>query len=372
MPKAEEFIKQLLEMSDIRVGGSRPQDIKVHDNRFYSRVMRDHMLGVGESYMEGWWNANQLDVMFGNVIKADLASKMMMRPGLLLSGVVDATLRNRQTLKRSKHNAEHHYNIGNDLYKLMLDKRMIYSCGYWKDTTSLDVAQEQKLDLICRKLGLKKGMTVLDIGCGWGGFLEYAASKYGIKGVGVTPAAEQVKIASQRVKNLDVKILQRDYREVTGKFDRIVSIGSFEHIGYKNFQTFFEVCNEHLKDDGMMLHHTIGGNSDAKKADPWIDKYIFPGGCIPGLRQISKAIEKKFVIEDLQNIGPDYDKTLMAWHKNFVKHYPKLQEKYDKKFYRMWEMYLLLCAAGFRQRDLQLWQIVMRKQKHSQTYIGIR
>lgn len=371
MANAEKFILQLLDMADIRIGGSRPQDITVHNPKLYSRLVRDQMLGLGESYMDGWWDANQLDAMFSQVIKADLANKLKLRPSLVLQGI-DAKLRNRQSIKRATRNAEHHYNIGNDLYAAMLDKRMVYSCGYWQGAKTLDQAQEQKLDLICRKLELKKGMTVLDIGCGWGAFLEYAAKNYGTRGVGVTPAAEQVKFARARLKGLDIKIQQKDYRQVTGRYDRIVSIGSFEHIGYKNYRTFFEVCDAHLVQGGMMLHHTIGSNHDQTKTDPWIDKYIFPGGVIPGLRQISKAIEGKFVIEDLHNFGPDYDKTLMAWYKNFVRNYPKLREHYDERFYRMWTLYLLLCASGFRERDLQLWQIVMRHQQSAPSYQGIR
>jgi cyclopropane-fatty-acyl-phospholipid synthase len=369
--KSKQLVNNLLNMADIKDGGKRPQDIVIHDERFYARVVKDHILGLGESYMDGWWDANKLDETFAHVIAVDIGSKVKLRPGLVLAGL-DASVRNRQTIKRAKKNAEHHYNIGNDLYALMLDKRMVYSCGYWQGAKNLDEAQEQKLDLICRKLGLKKGMTVLEIGCGWGGFIEYAARKYGIKGVGITPASEQVKAAKQRVKGLDVKILQKDYRQITGSFDRIVSIGMFEHVGHKNYRTFFKHCDEHLKPGGMMLHHTIGGNVDSKGPDPWLQKYIFPNGVIPSLSQISKSIEGLFVIEDVHNFGPDYDKTLMAWHKNFNKNYAKLQATYDERFKRMWNFYLLMCAAGFRQRDLQLWQIVMRRREPAPAYRGVR
>ena len=371
MSGAKRFIYELMKLADIRVGGKRPQDISVNNEQWYARVMRDNVLGLGESYMEGWWTSNNLYDTFRAVYRAELEKKIRPSVKMILAGV-DASLRNHQSLKRASKNAEHHYNIGNDLYQQMLDSRMVYSCGYWDGVTKLDKAQEQKLELICKKLGLKKGMTVLDIGCGWGAFLEYAARNYGVKGVGISPAAEQVKIAKERVKGLDVTIQQKDYRQISGKFDRIVSVGSFEHIGYKNYRTFFEVCDQHLKKDGMMLHHTIGGLVDSKKADPWTEKYIFPGGNIPGLSQIVKATEGLFLIEDLHNFGPDYDKTLLAWHKNFVKNYPKLKSKYDDKFYRMWEFYLLLSAAAFRERDLQLWQIVMRRKGSVGTYKGVR
>lgn len=371
MTSAERIVKDLLKEADVKVGGGRPQDITVHDERFYKRVLRDQVLGAGESYMDGWWDVPHLDLLMSNIIAADLGGKVRTKPGLLLAGA-SAKLTNRQKIGQAQRNAEHHYGMGNDLYEIMLDKRMIYSCGYWKNTKSLDKAQEQKLDLVCRKLELKKGMTILDIGCGWGGFLEYAAKKYGIKGVGVTPVKEQVEVARKRMKNLNVKIVQDDYRNVTGKYDRIVSIGSFEHIGYKNHKEFFEVCNQLLKPGGMMLHHTIGGNVDSFKPDPWINKYIFPNGSIPSLKQVAKAIEGKFLIEDLHNFGPDYDKTLMAWYKNFSKGYKKISHNYDERFRRMWTFYLLMCAAGFRQRDLQLWQFVMRRIEQTETYRGIR
>lgn len=369
--KSKQVIHDMLKLADIKVGGSRPQDIIVHDERFYARAIKGHTLGVGESYMDGWWDAPQLDVTMAHIIAADLQNKVKLRPALILAGI-DASLRNRQTVKLARKNAEHHYNIGNDLYAAMLGRSMVYSCGYWEGTKSLDKAQEQKLDLICRKLGLKKGMTVLEIGCGWGSFLAHAAEKYGIIGVGVTPASEQVKLARKHVKGLDVTIQQKDYRDIKGSFDRIVSIGMFEHVGHKNYKAFFTECNKHLKPGGMMLHHMIGGNVDSIGTDPWIQKYIFPNGVIPSLSQISKAIENQFVIEDIHNFGPDYDKTLMAWYKNFNNAYSKLSEHYDERFKRMWNFYLLMCAAGFRQRDLQLWQIVMRRPGANATYKGIR
>ena len=369
---AKQIVDELIAAADIKNGGKRPQDIFIHDQRFYARVMKDHVLGLGESYMDGWWDANQLDVTFEKVIAANLREKVKLRPKLVIASI-EASVRNRQLVNEARKNAEHHYNIGNDLYKVMLDKRMVYSCGYWQGARTLDQAQEQKLDLICRKLGLKKGMSVLEIGCGWGAFIEYAARNYGIRGVGVTPASEQVKIAKQRVKDLNVTIQQKDYREIYGTYDRIVSIGMFEHIGHKNYNRFFTECDKHLKPSGLMLHHMIGGNTDSKAADPWMHKYIFPGGVIPSLSQISKAVEGKFIIEDVHNFGPDYDKTLMAWHKNFNRNYKKLSNNYDERFKRMWNFYLTMCAAGFRQSDLQLWQIVMRRAtERSETYKGIR
>jgi cyclopropane-fatty-acyl-phospholipid synthase len=249
---------------------------------------------------------------------------------------------------------------------------MIYSCGYWQRAKTLDDAQEQKLDLICRKLDLKKGMKLLDIGCGWGGFAEFAATNYKVIVTGISPAAEQVKVAKRRARGLPVTILQKDYREMSGSFDRIISVGMLEHVGPKNYQNFFEICNSLLKKGGMMLHHTIGTNSPDKYGSPWLGKYIFPGGILPTLAQISKAVEDRFIIEDVQNIGPDYDKTLMAWHHNFKRNFHEIETNYNQRFYRMWEFYLLSCAGAFRARNLQLWQIVMRRIESSETYISAR
>jgi len=371
MTGAERTVKELLKLADIKVNGLQPFDIQVHDKRFYGRVLRGRELALGESYMDGWWDAKRVDELVSRLLTADVRSKLRLSPGLVKT-VLISTIFNRQTNARAKNNASYHYNIGNDLYERMLDKRMIYSCAYWKDAKNLDDAQTAKLDLICRKLELKKGMTLLDIGCGWGGFAEYAARQYGAVVTGITPAAEQVKIAKQRTKGLPVKILQKDYREISGTYDRIVSIGMLEHVEPKNYKEFFDRCNNMLKDDGMMLHHTIGSNNSTLSSNAWTDKYIFPGGVLPSIAQISKAIEKRLIIEDLQNFGPYYDKTTMAWHANFIKHYPEIKDHYDEQFYRMWTFYLLTSAGAFRSRSIQLWQIVMRKIVPAKTYIAAR
>ncbi len=376
MTKLETTVADILKHADIQINGKGRHDITIHDKRFYERVLKDRELGLGESYMDGWWSTPHLDETITKLITADLASKVKLTPSMVATGLVSvakASVKNRYTLAGSKKNAEFHYNLGNDLYELMLDKRMIYSCGYWKGAKTLDQAQENKLDLICRKLKLNKGMTVLDIGCGWGGFSEFAAKKYGAVVTGISPASEQVKLAKKRTKGLKVTILQKDYREMTGTFDRIVSIGMLEHVGLKNYPDFFEQCNRLLKPGGLMLHHTIGSNTPQDVGSfKWIDKYIFPGGYVPTMFELLEPAQKHFSIEDVQNIGPDYDKTLMAWHKNFVRNYPKLKDKYDERFYRMWEYYLLMCAAGFRTRNTHLWQFVMRHREVSERYDASR
>ncbi len=372
MADSKATIERLLKTAGITPNGKEAFDPQIHNERFYGRVLRTGELGLGESYMDGWWDVKRLDVLIERLVTAGLRSKVSVNPTMALLAARSFLL-NQQTARKARHNASRHYDIGNDLYERMLDKRMAYSCGYWKGAKTLDEAQEAKLDLVCRKLHLKKDMKVLDIGCGWGSFAEYAARKYKVKVTGITPAAEQVALAKQRTKGLPVTILQKDYRHMTGKFDRIVSIGMLEHVGPKNYKIFFGKCRRMLNDGGIMLHHTIGNNQAAYGTSPWMDKYIFPGGVIPTLSQISHAVEKRLIIEDVHNFGPYYDKTLMAWYRNFIRHYPEIKDRYNEHFYRMWSFYLLACAGMFRARQMQLWQIVMRKvEASSPVYESVR
>ncbi len=372
MSDAKQTVKQLLAAGDVKINGKRPWDIQVHDERVYKRMLKEGELGAGEAYMQGWWSAEHLDQTVAKLFSANFRQKLPLTPSLV-KAIALGYLANRQNLKRARKNAVAHYDIGNDLYEQMLDSSMVYTCGYWEHAKTLAEAQKAKLDRVCQKLQLKPGMTILDIGCGWGGFAEYAAKNYGAKVTGITLASEQLALAKQRTKDLDVKILLQDYRDASGKYDRVISIGMMEAVGPKNLKTFFKKCEELLKDDGIMLHHTIGNNRSVQAVSPWIDKYIFPGGVIPSLAQIAKATEKLLIIEDVENFGPYYDKTLMAWHHNFIKNYKKLDHnKYDQRFYRMWEFYLLSCAGSFRARHLQLFQIVFRKIRAAETYKAYR
>jgi cyclopropane-fatty-acyl-phospholipid synthase len=370
MNSTEKQVKELLKMAGINVGGSEPQDIDVLDKRFYGKVMRYRELGLGESYMDGWWNCQSIDQLIERLLSSNIRGQVKVSP-LLLMAAISSQFKT-QSIRGARQNAEHHYNIGNDLYQRMLGTRMIYSCAYWKGAKNLDQAQDNKLDLICQKLELKQGMKLLDIGCGWGGFAKFAATEYGVNVTGITPAYEQVKLAKANTKGLSVNILQKDYRQIRGKYDRITSIGMLEHVGSKNYKNFFEICNQLLSRDGIMLHHTISANSPSKYIDPWMSKYIFPGGVLPTLSQICDAIQNRLIIEDVQNIGPDYDKTLMAWYKNFNAHYSEIKDVYDERFYRMWKFYLLICAGAFRARQIQLLQLVMREVAPSKTYIAAR
>lgn len=360
--------QELLSTVGITINGKKPYDIQVNDDRIYARVFRDGTLGLGEGYMDGWWDVKKLDEFFSKVLR----SKLKVKSFSLLLLLLKARLFNRQSSSRAFEVGEKHYDVGNDLYELMLDKRMVYSCAYWKNANNLDEAQEAKLDLICRKLQLKPGMKVLDIGCGWGSFVKYAAEKYRIKATGITISKEQANLARKLCKGLPVEIKLQDYRDINGKFDVIVSIGMFEHVGQKNYQIFMQKVSDCLKDDGLFLLHTFGNTKTIYSCDPWFDKYIFPNGMIPSIEQIGKVIQNRFVMEDWHNFGADYDRTLMTWYENLNKNWDKLSNKYDERFRRMWNYYLTCLAGSFRSRHIQIWQIVFSKKGILRGYTPVR
>ncbi|NHZ85163.1 MAG: cyclopropane fatty acyl phospholipid synthase [Planctomycetia bacterium] len=363
--KSEKYIRSLLEHAGITVNGNALYDIQVHDQRFYHRVIRDGALGLGESYMDGWWDCEAVDQFIDRSLRADLEKELKGNLKIIWH-ILKSKIFNLQKFSRAFQIGERHYDIGNDLYQAMLDKRMNYTCGYWKYANNLDDAQEAKLDLICKKLELEPKMKILELGCGFGSFAGFAAEKYGVEVLGVTVSKEQVELGSKKYKDLPVELKLMDYRKVTGRYDRVVSIGIMEHVGYKNYRTYMEVADRVLKDNGLAFVHTIGGNVSVTTANAWTTKYIFPNGMLPSIAQLGKAMEGLFIMEDWHNIGPDYDRTLMAWYSNFEKAYPKIKDKYNERFRRMWRFYLLGSAGAFRSRSNQLWQIVMDKQGRNQ------
>ncbi len=361
MADFKETVSKLFESVDIQVNGSRPFDIQIHNELFYSRVLSGQSLGLGESYMDGWWDCEAIDQFCHQMLRGRLDKQVKPTSPAFFMPVLRAYFFNSQSKNRAYIVGEEHYDTGNDLFSLMLDQRMNYSCGYWKNADNLDQAQINKLDLVCRKLHLEPGMKVLEIGCGWGGFAKYAAENYGVSVHGITVSREQMDYAQKSCEGLDTSFELKDYRGLNAKYDAIVSIGMFEHVGYKNYRNYMEVAYRCLNDDGLFLLHTIGRNTPARSAEPWINKYIFPNGMIPSPGQISNAVQGLFVIEDWHNFGQDYDPTLMAWNENFQKNYDNLKERYDERFKRMWEYYLLMCAGTFRSRRNQLWQLVLSK-----------
>jgi len=372
MPKDKAVIQSLLYEAQITLNGSGDSDLQVINPEFYSRVLSDGILGLGESYMDGWWDVKKPDELFYKLINATLQEKV--KTWKIVPHILKAKIFNAGKESKAFEVGVKHYDIGNKLFQKMLDKRMVYSCGYWKDAKNLDEAQEAKLDLICRKLNFKPGMKVLDVGCGWGGFCKYAAENYGVEVVGITISKEQAELAKELCKGLNVDIKLQDYRSLDPniQFDRVVSVGMFEHVGYKNYRIFMHAIHRLLKDDGLFLLHTIGANKSLVATDPWTNKYIFPNAMLPSIQQIGTSIEQFFVMEDWHSFGDYYDTTLMAWFENFNNSWDELKLDYDHRFYRMWKYYLLSCAGAFRARKNQLWQIVLSKEGVPNGYQSIR
>jgi cyclopropane-fatty-acyl-phospholipid synthase len=367
----ENTARKLLSLAGIQINGNSPWDIRVHNDAFYTDVLTRGSLGLGESYMDGWWDCQKLDEFFFRLLGAQIPDQIKKSRSMLWELFL-ARVFNRQSGRRAFQIGEKHYDLGNELFSNMLDSRLAYSCAYWKDASTLDQAQEQKLDLICRKLGLRSGLRILDIGCGWGSLVKFAAEKYQVEALGITVSREQVELARESCQGLPVEIRLQDYREVDGRFDRIVSVGMIEHVGYKNYRTYMEIANRCLADNGLFLLHTIGGNRSVTSVDPWINKYIFPNGMLPSIKQLAGAIEGLFVMEDWHNFSADYDNTLMAWYRNLGENWGNLKARYDNRFRRMWEYYLLSCAGAFRARQNQLWQIVLSKKGLAGGYQSIR
>lgn len=362
-------VAELLSHANIEINGDNAWDIQVHNPDLFKRVIGQGSLGLGEAYMEGWWDAEQLDEFFYRVLVARLQSKVTTVRDKLF--YLYAHLINRQTGKKAFEVGEQHYDVGNDLYERMLDKRMMYSCGYWQDAKDLDQAQEHKLELICRKLKLEPGLKVLDIGCGWGGAARYMAENYDVEVVGISVSKEQIVLANELSEGLNVRYEFADYRDLDEEFDRIYSIGMFEHVGYKNYDTFFQVAHRCLKDGGLFLLHTIGFQYTSEKVDPWIERYIFPNSILPSAELIGKHSSSYFKLEDWHNFGPDYTKTLMAWDENACNAWPELVG-YDEEFQRKWHYYLMVCAATFRACNNHLWQIVFTKGEKLEPYQAVR
>jgi cyclopropane-fatty-acyl-phospholipid synthase len=369
--RAEKVVRQLFESAGVGVEGRERGDILVKDNAFYGRLLREASIGLGESYMDGWWECEALDLFIEKLLRVDMKKKIegSLRLKLL---TLQALVTNMQSKRRAKIVAQKHYDLGNDLYEVMLDPRMVYTCGYWKNAKNLNEAQDHKLELICKKAHLKPGMKVLDLGCGFGGFALYAAEKHGCEVVGVTVSTEQQKFGSAIAtrKKLPVELRLQDYRNVQGKFDAVVSIGMLEHVGWRNHRSMMEVVHRCLRTEGIAVLHTIGSNESQRHGIPFFEKHIFPNAASPSLAQLGKAMEGLFVVEDIHNIGPDYEPTLLAWWKNFEAGYGTLdQQKYDERFWRMWRFYLLAAAGAVAARESQLFHLVLthlgRKQPDS-------
>lgn len=370
---APAVLQKLSDIAGVRFDGDDPWDIRVYDPAVYRRILTQGSLGFGEAYMDGQWDTQELDELFTRLLRADIEEKLTgWAKFRLLGEIARQSFYNRQSSRRAFQVGEQHYDIGNDVFTAMLDRSMSYSCGYWRFADNLDQAQHHKLDMICRKLELQPGERLLEIGCGWGGLAYHAAKYFKAEVTGITVSKEQQRLARERCAGLPVQIELMDYRELQGKYDKLVSIGMFEHVGPKNYDTYFKAADRLMKDDGLFLLHTIGIHKASRTVDPWIDKYIFPNGKLPSAREIAGTIDGRFLIEDWHNFGQDYDRTLMAWWKNFDRAWPGLASKYDKRFYLMWKYYLLSCAGFFRSRQGQLWQLVLSKRERTSVYRSLR
>ncbi len=373
MSRLRRYFERLVEPADIRIDGDRPWDVRVHDDRLFQRVLAHGTLGLGEAYVDGWWDCDAIDQMVDRAHGSQIANRLV--SPMTAVRIAEAKLRNLQKGDRSYEVGRRHYDIGNDLYGYMLGPSMIYSCAYWRCAADLDAAQEAKLELVRNKLMLEPGMRVLDIGCGWGGAAKHLAERAGVDVVGITVSREQAQVASEATAGLPVEIRVQDYREVTERFDRVYSIGMFEHVGAKNYRAYAEAVRRCLDEDsGLTLLHTIGGNHTNSRTDPWMDRYIFPNSNLPSAKQITTAAEGVLTLEDWHNFGLDYDRTLMAWHANVSAHWDDLPDSYDERFRRMWNFYLLVSAGGFRSHYLQLWQVVFSRSGLPEVYApaGIR
>ncbi len=355
--EARRRLIELLGALDVHLDGPNPWDPRVHDERVFGRVMRAGTLGLGEAYVDGDWDCAALDELVARCARARIDDRL----GTVwraLAGSVVGRLSNRQRPRGAVANARAHYDRGDDVYAAMLGPTMVYSCGYWRTANDLDEAQRAKIELCCAKLELERGQRVLDVGCGYGELARHAAAGHGVEVVGVTVSHDQAEHARRRCDGLPVQIHELDYRKVQGTFDRIVSVGMFEHVGHKNYERFFDHMRSLLAPDGLFVLHTIGAGRETRSFDPWLDRYIFPGAMLPSANQIASAIDGTFVIEDWQNFGADYDRTLMAWHANVERSWPSLAH-HGEAFHRSWRYYLLTCAGFFRARRNQLWQIVL-------------
>lgn len=371
--RLDRAVRSLLAPAGIELGGTRPHDIRITDERFYAVGLSGGFSGVRDAYVEGWWETDRLDEVTSRILACDARLPYAGRLTLAFSALA-GRLANLQSLRRANQ-VRAHYDLGDDLFQAMLDVRRVYSCGYWRQATTLDEAQEAKLDLVCRKLGLQPHMRVLDIGCGWGGFAQYAAERYGVSVVGITVSRDQARLAAELCAGLPVEIRLADYRTLAATretFDAVASIGMFEHVGYKNYRRFMALVAALLRPEGLFLLHTIGGNRSRTSYDPWMSRNIFPNAHLPGVRQIAGASEGLLVVEDWHNFGPDYDRTLMAWHANFERAWPRLRERYGERFHRLWSCYLLTCAGSFRARINQLWQIVFSLPGRKEVYAAVR
>jgi len=348
----------------------------MHDQRFFARAITGADVGMGESFMDGDWTSPDLV----SLVRLAVRNMRLLDSGHpLVSSLRGFLSRMRHrlhanSLRGSRNNIHHHYDLGNDFYALFLDQRMLYSCGlFLNENDSLETAQLHKLDLICRKLQLQPGDRVLEIGCGWGGFAVYAAQRYGVHVTGLTLSPAQYKFATRRVNESSfptgsVRILLEDYRKISGRYDKIVSIEMFEAVGIKRYDEFFGACDRLLTPEGTMMLQTITlldqELASYRKRVDWIQTYIFPGSELASLAEIHRSLARRTRISliQMENFGLHYAKTLASWRERFRQNLEQVQRLgFDARFERMWDFYLAWCAGAFLERYINVAQILLAK-----------
>lgn len=354
------FLERLLTRAGIAVGGSQTYDINVVDHRFFRTVLTEGSLGLGEAYLRGWWTCNDLEELAYRLIQSGLYKASLLLPLPVAADLLHSIF-NQQSRQKSLRVAVHHYSLGNDVFLDFLGRYHNYSCGYFVNTDDLDVAQRLKLEKVCRLLDLRPGERVLDVGGGWGEFAKYAATHHGCHVTSINIADEQIKYAKNYCNDASVEIRKCDYRDLTGQYDKILVMAMLTHVGYKNYRLFMEIMHRCLTPGGTMLIESVGGRKSMKNCEPWIDRYIFPGGVVPSLKQIDGAIAGLFSRKDLDEFGASYVHTLRAWNRNFQESWPAHQHRYDERFRLMFEYFFQTVAGAFRAGYLLHWHILLEK-----------
>jgi len=366
-------LQSLTAAADVQFNGSRPWDLQVHNRDLYAALLNHGSLALGDGYVRGDWDCEQLEELIARLLQAGANRPLSWSAQLkdLLQLGRDRLL-NPQSMARSFIVGRRHYDIDPRVYEAMLDRNMAYSCGYWRTAGDLETAQRDKLQLVCEKLQLQPGERLLDVGCGWGALARFASDHYGVEVVGITVSKRQAAYIRERHGHRPISVAVCDYRQLSTlhpePFDKVASIGMFEHVGRRNDRVFHRAMASALKRDGLMLLHTIGSAETTHRTDAWIDRYIFPGGRLPSASQLCQGLEGQLLIQDWENFGPDYEKTLRAWWANFEQAWPSLRDDIGSDFYRFWRYYLLSCAGYFRSRQGQLWQLVLTHPGRLETY----
>jgi cyclopropane-fatty-acyl-phospholipid synthase len=357
----------------------------IHDERFFVRALTGADVGMGESYMDGDWTTPDL-VALVRVAVRNLRLLDARHKALSAVRSLAARVRHRfraNTLKGSHHNIREHYDLGNDFYRLFLDSRMLYSCAYFlRSDDTIDTAQHNKLDLICRKLQIEPDDTVLEIGCGWGGFAIYAARNYGAHVTAVTISQAQYDYAREQIAKTDVtpgsvRLVLEDYRRLHGQYDKIVSIEMFEAVGFHRYDEFFSTCDRLLAPDGSMLLQTITLPEQQvaayRRRVDWIQSYVFPGSELASVAEILRSLARRtqLVLANAENLGGHYARTLAIWRERFFQSLEEARQLgFDERFQRMWDFYLGWCEGAFRERYINVAQLLLAKNGTQRRLLG--